>query len=209
MPVGEDQVQHLEFAKHCADQFNAIYGEVLVRPKAVLCTQQIYALYTLQSNTISDLPTASAKRVMSLKDPHLKMSKSHNDENSRIHINDPPQVIGNKIRLALTDSMTGVSYDPTHRPGLSNLLAILSYLDIEQRTAEDLALSYSHMNMREFKVEVTRLVSEGLASVRERYNSLIKAERGGFLDEIAMDGSIKAGRAAKENMATIRQAVGF
>ena len=146
---------------------------------------------------------------MSLKEPQFKMSKSHTDERSRIHVNDTPQVIGDKVRLALTDSVTGVSYDPINRPGVSNLLAIMSYFDKRGRTAEELALIYSDMDIRHFKAEVANFISKGLESVREVYSSLMSAEGGKYLDDIAMNGSVKAREQAKTTMAAVRHIVGL
>ena len=146
---------------------------------------------------------------MSLKDPHLKMSKSHQDTRSRICVNDGFQLISHKIRLALTDSVMGVSYDPINRPGVSNLLTIMAYLDDRARTPEELAQSYRTMSMREFKDEVSKSISDGLASIREKYNSLMSSNKGSFLDDIAIEGSIKAQKDAAETMAAVRQVVGL
>lgn len=146
---------------------------------------------------------------MSLKEPQLKMSKSHTDERSRIHINDTPRVISEKIKFALTDSIAGVSYDPISRPGVSNLLAIMSYFDNRGKTVEELASTYSNMDIREFKSEVTNAISTGLESVRERYNSLWSAEGGKYLDDVAMNGSVKAREQAKTTMAVVRHSVGL
>ena len=160
-------------------------------------------------NSTSNMTLATAKRVMSLKEPQLKMSKSHQDPRSRIHINDDPQLISDKIRLALTDSVKGVSYDPVNRPGVSNLLDIRSYLDGQRRTPEEVAKSCHAMSMQEFKVEVTNSISEGLASIRDKYNSLMNSGGGRFLDEVAMDGSIKARREAEKTMVAVRQVIGL
>lgn len=188
VPVGEDQVQHLEFARQCADQFNTVHGEILVKPQTVL---------------------SSARRVMSLKEPHLKMSKSHQDFRSRIQVNDGPKLIGDKIRLAMTDSMPGVSYEPDHRPGVSNLLAIMSYLDGRGRTAEELARACNSMNMRQFKETVTSAISESLASTRDKYNRLMNKDETHYLDDIVIEGSNKARRQAGKTMAAVRQVVGL
>lgn len=146
---------------------------------------------------------------MSLKEPQLKMSKSHTDERSRININDTPQVISDKIKFALTDSIAGVSYDPISRPGVSNLLAIMSHFDNRGRTVEELVPTYSNMDIRDFKSEVIKAISTGLESVRERYNSLWSAEGVKYLDDVAMDGSVKACEQAKTTMAVIRHAIGL
>ncbi|KAL2037031.1 hypothetical protein N7G274_010316 [Stereocaulon virgatum] len=188
VPIGEDQTQHLEFARECATKFNRAYGEILVEPRTILST---------------------AKRVMSLREPRLKMSKSHQDPRSRIQINDNPQLIRDKIRVALTDSMTGVSYDPANRPGLSNLLDIMSYLDNQRRAPEDFARLYHAMSMRELKIEVTKSITEGLASVRDKYNSLMESDGGRFLDEVGMNGTIKARREAEKTMSAVRRVIGL
>lgn len=146
---------------------------------------------------------------MSLKEPRLKMSKSHEDFRSRIQINDSPEVIGDKIRLALTDSGAGVSYDPESRPGVSNLLAIMSYLDEQGRTAEELAQVCNSMNMRQFKAVVTSAISESLATTRDKYNRIMDKDETHYLDDIAIEGSIKARRQADKTMAAVRQVVGL
>ena len=146
---------------------------------------------------------------MSLKEPRLKMSKSHEDFRSRIQLNDSPEVISDKIRLALTDSITGVSYDPEYRPGVSNLLAIMSYLDEQGRTAEELAQACSSMNMRQFKAAVTNAVSESLASTRDKYNRIINKDETHYLDDIAIEGSDKARRQADKTIAAVRQVTGL
>lgn len=146
---------------------------------------------------------------MSLKEPRLKMSKSHQDFRSRIQINDGPHIIDEKIRLALTDSITGVSYEPEIRPGVSNLLAIMSYLDEQGRTAEELAQACTSMNMRQFKETVASAISEGLASTRDKYNRIMNNDQTHYLDDIAIEGSNKARRQAKQTMAAVRQVIGL
>ena len=157
----------------------------------------------------SDCLVASAKRVMSLHEPHRKMSKSHQDTRSRIHINDDPAAVRDKIRLALTDSVTGVSYDPVNRPGVSNLLTIMSYLDRGGRTPEELATGFKAMSMQDFKDGVSSTISERLAEIRERYNHLMMADMTGFLDNIADEGAVEARRQAEVTMTAVRQVVGF
>ena len=146
---------------------------------------------------------------MSLQDPHLKMSKSHPDLRSRIHINDGPEIVADKIRLALTDSIPGVSYDPERRPGVSNLLNIMSYLDREGRTAHELAQACSSMNMRQFKAMVTSAVSGNLADAREKYNRIMSDRETCYLDDVAIEGSKKARRQAHTIIAKVRQATGL
>lgn len=146
---------------------------------------------------------------MSLKEPRLKMSKSHQDVRSRIQLNDSPEIISDKIRLALTDLVTGVSYDPDHRPGVSNLLAIMSYFDEQGRTAEELAQACNSMNMRQFKATVSSAISESLASTRDKYDRIINNDETHYLDDIAIEGSNKARRQADKTMTVVRQVMGL
>jgi len=157
----------------------------------------------------SDFQPASAKRVMSLKEPELKMSKSHQDARSRIHINDDPRLVSDKLRLALTDSVAGVFYDPWKRPGVSNLLGIMSSLDDRGRTTEELAQACNAMSMRDFKVEVAKSVSDGLATIREKYNRLIHPNEAQYLDNVAEEGSLKARGFAAKTMGAVRKAMGL
>ena len=146
---------------------------------------------------------------MSLNDPRLKMSKSHQDARSRININDDQEVIRNKIRLALTDSINGISYDPVDRPGVSNLLTIMSYLDNDHRTPEELATHSQEMSMRHFKDQVSRTIYERLTCTRERYSFYIQADKASYLDRVIAEGSLKARRQADRILKTVRDKLGF
>lgn len=137
------------------------------------------------------------------------MSKSHQDPRSRLHINDAPEVIGHKVRLALTDLVPGVSYDQVNRPGVSNLLSIMSSLDGRSRTAEDIARACNGMSMREFKAEATTTISSGLITIRERYNRLMNADNAHYLHTVAIEGCVKARKQAGMTMDAVRHAVGF
>ena len=105
VPVGNDQAQHVELARDLAERFNRLYGPVFTVPRAVH-------------------PGATA-RVMDLQNPAAKMSKSIESPGT-IYLLDPADVVRRKIMRAVTDSGTTVTYDPEGRPGVSNLLAILS-----------------------------------------------------------------------------------
>ena len=130
-------IQHLKFARECTKQFNP---QKCPReaPNGSMCVDLTSSTY----NTVINSLLAAAKRVMSLKAPHLQVSRSHQDPRSHIHINDGAQVIEDKIGCVLTDLINGVSYGPANCLGVSNLLEILSYFDHQRRTAEELARSY-------------------------------------------------------------------
>ena len=104
VPVGEDQVQHVELTRDLVNRINNRYGDILTMPKAEL--------------------RKVGKRIMSLSDPTVKMSKS--DPKGDIFLKDEPAVIRKKIMSAVTDSGSEVKYDPENKPGISNLLTIYS-----------------------------------------------------------------------------------
>lgn len=106
VPVGDDQRQHLEITRDVAIRFNGRFGETFVVPKAVT-------------------PKAGA-RVMDLQDPTSKMSKSAASDAGLITLLDDPGIIAKKFKRAVTDSESSVRYDRVSKPGVSNLLEILS-----------------------------------------------------------------------------------
>jgi tryptophanyl-tRNA synthetase len=106
VPVGDDQRHHIELARDIGQRFNHRFGEVFTLPKAVH-------------------PPAGA-RVMDLQDPTIKMSKSQSSEKGIVRVLDDPKRIEKKIKSAVTDSGTDIRYDRDEKPGVSNLLEILS-----------------------------------------------------------------------------------
>lgn len=102
VPVGEDQKQHVDASRDITEAFNKRFGEFFPIPDAIYGTATIYKV-TLDTN---------AKRIMSLNDAKVKMSKSNPLEKSKINITDEADVILSKIRSAKTDAVAGISYDP-------------------------------------------------------------------------------------------------
>lgn len=145
---------------------------------------------------------------MSLSDPTSKMSKSHKLARSRILITDSDDEIRTKISSALTDSTHGLSYDPTLRPGVSNLLSIFSIFDAEKRTPEQLALAYSNTHPRLFKEMVSDAIISGLQGIRARYEELTHGNNR-YLDQVEAEGARKAQKSAEETMSIVRRAVGL
>ncbi|KAL2830626.1 hypothetical protein BJY01DRAFT_227138 [Aspergillus pseudoustus] len=184
VPVGEDQRQHLEFSRYTANSFNHLYGSIFPSPEALI---------------------SPAKRVMSLKEPTLKMSKSHVDERSRIILTDSPDDIRRKVKVALTDSEPGISYDPVRRPGVSNLIEIISHLD--GRSCREITQSYESANLRALKSDVADRIIEVLAPIRDKYYSLMA--NSAHLDAIAEQGAQNARANAEITMNKVRKAMGL
>lgn len=146
---------------------------------------------------------------MSLQQPTQKMSKSAVDPKSRILITDTPDDIHKKIMSSLTDSSNHVSYDPTNRPGVSNLLEILSIFDVQGRTPGELAERLSQASLKDLKQTVSGAVIQGLAGIRERYIDLLSADEGRYIDVVEDKGAKKARASAEETMAVVREATGL
>lgn len=207
VPVGEDQRQHLEFARECAAGFNHTYGgggstgggggssTVLVPPETIV---------------------SPARRVMSLTDPTRKMSKSDANAASRVLITDSAAEIRKKVMRAVTDSQSGfVSYDPAARPGVSNLLEILAVLEGPgtggRRTPAEVAgdFAVSQHPLKALKERTAEVVVAELRDVRERYMELPGDSDGKELDEIEALGAEKARASAEATMKLVKEAVGF
>lgn len=148
---------------------------------------------------------------MSLQEPHLKMSKSHSDPRSRILITDTPETILKKMMAALTDSTNSVSYDTEKRPGVSNLLQLLSHFDAAGRSAEALGSEFGSqgLGLGQFKKVVAETIAEHLAPVRSKYEQVLAEDGGKYLDHVEKQGAIKARESANATMALVREAVGF
>ena len=146
---------------------------------------------------------------MSLQEPHLKMSKSHSDPRSRILVTDRPEEIHQKVMSARTDSINSVSYDPENRPGVSNLLHLLSHFDSHHRSPEDLGTVYSQLGLRDFKTTVFETISSRLEPIRKRYEEVMREDNGAYVDHVERKGAEKARESADATMAVVRDAVGL
>ncbi|EOD46490.1 Tryptophanyl-tRNA synthetase [Neofusicoccum parvum] len=192
VPVGEDQAQHLEFARQCAGSFNHSVGQrpVLLPPDTIL---------------------SPARRVMSLVRPEKKMAKSDENPKSRILLNESSEQVRQKIKGAKTDSIEGVSYEPDRRPGVSNLLEIMFYLEAGEEGApascDELAQDCKDLSMRAFKERVMDVVDRRLAPMRDRYAELIQADS--VLEDVAEEGARKARESASVTIKEVKEAVGL
>lgn len=145
---------------------------------------------------------------MSLRDPKLKMSKSDADPRSRILLTDSPEDINKKIRLAVTDSEPNISYDPDLRPGVSNLLDILSSFNIDHRSGKDLSIDFRYSSMKAFKEHVAKTINEQLRDTRDRYLDIVH-NRQEHLESVAAIGGQKASAHAESTMRLIRTSLGL
>ncbi|TFL00983.1 hypothetical protein BDV98DRAFT_568241, partial [Pterulicium gracile] len=187
VPVGEDQQQHLELARDIADSFNRTF-------------KRKHPMFPLPRPVITP-----SRRVLSLRDPSAKMSKSAPDSSSRIMLTDTSTQISKKIKSAVTDSTTGISYDPINRPGISNLLTIVS--SCTEQSMEDVCAQYKDFGHGEFKEVVIGVVEGLFRGPREEYARIRGDER--HLVEVARKGAEKARARSEVTMREVRERVGL
>ncbi|KAJ1886227.1 Tryptophan--tRNA ligase, mitochondrial [Kickxella alabastrina] len=185
VPVGEDQVQHLELARDLAVHFNKTFKTKRFSPPTGMLT--------------------ATKRVMSLKDPLRKMSKSDPNEQSRITLSDTDDQIVKKIKKAPTDAITGISFDPKARPGVSNLLSI--YAAMKDVDAQVAAVEMREMSNAQMKEMVAQAVVEGVAPIRQRMRELM--DDPAYLDNVLRDNEDRARETAEKSWQEIAQRVGL
>jgi tryptophanyl-tRNA synthetase len=185
VPVGEDQVQHVELTRDIAIRFNHRFGDTLVVPKATL-------------------PTVGA-RIKDLQHPTAKMSKSVESPQGTILVLDEPKAITKKVKSAVTDSDTAVRFDVEAKPGISNLLALLSVAT--GRAVPDLEAEYGTGGYGTFKGAVAEALVEYLRPTRERYQEL--AADPAELARLLAVGAARASEIADATMARVRAATGL
>ena len=184
VPIGADQKQHLELARDIAERFNSIYGDVFIVPDGYF-------------------PKVGA-RVMSLQDPSRKMSKS-DPEDTYIAILDKPDVIARKLKRAVTDCENSISFDPENKPGVSNLLSIMSALS--GKAIEDIIEEYDGKGYGIFKSAVADSIISALEPIQKEYEHIIADKA--YLEKVMTDGAQRASHIAYKTMLKVRRKVGI
>lgn len=146
VPVGEDQVQHIEFARDIAQRFNTMFGETFVIPKAII--------------------TKEVARVMSLQDPTKKMSKSDENQNGVVRLIDDADTIRSKVKRAVTDSGTDVRA-AADKPALTNLLGI--YSQFANMPIAEIEKQYVGKQYGEFKADLAEVIVKALEPMQKKY----------------------------------------
>ncbi|KAG4303966.1 hypothetical protein PORY_002619 [Pneumocystis oryctolagi] len=186
VPVGEDQTQHLELTCTISRLFNRTFSEnIFTSPKVIL---------------------TPSKRIMSLRNPKQKMSKSDPDPNSRILITDSSDVIEFKISNAVTDSYHGITYDPDKRPGIANLLQIMVSLDYPDSDIVEIAKDNSNISHKAFKSLVANSIYTFFAPIRERYYNIIARDISLYIEE-NIKGTQKAQKLASHTMEQVKTCI--
>lgn len=186
VPVGEDQLQHIQLTQHLSRIFNTRYGQTFPICHAMIDNQE-------------------AARIRSLRNPSKKMSKSDLDTKATINIRDDPDVIVEKIKKAVTDFTSDVTYDPTNRPGVSNLIAIHSLvtgLPIDKVVEEAKTIDTGR-----YKLRVAEAVVEHLKPIKTKIDQ--RLARKNELIYILEQGAEKARHHAQETMLDVKQKMGL
>ncbi|OXT07483.1 tryptophan--tRNA ligase [Thermoanaerobacterium thermosaccharolyticum] len=183
VPVGNDQKQHLELTRDIAIRFNNRFGETFVVPEPMI------------------LKTGS--RIMSLTEPDKKMSKSSENQYSKINLLDEPSQIKKKIMRAVTDSENVIRYDPENKPGLSNLLTLYSsFTDISIEEAE---ARFKGQGYGTLKKELADVIVERLSEIQNNYKNLDL----NYINEILKEGAEKASSIAKVTIERVKDKMGL
>jgi len=185
VPVGDDQRQHIELTRNIAERFNSRFGETFTIPKGVF-------------------PEEGA-RIKNLQEPERAMSTTIGAEQGVVRLVDEPDVIRRKFKTAVTDSGKDVRHDPAQKPGISNLIEIMSvatgesFADIESR--------YDGTGYGQFKEDVGEAVVQLLAPIQDRFRELRSDDA--ELQRLLRVGADKATEASAPTLAAMYERMGF
>jgi len=184
VPVGDDQVQHIELARSIAKKFNAKFGEFFKEPKEILTT---------------------AKRIMSLTSPDKKMSKSLGEKNY-IALSDTPEIIKKKIQSATTDFGSATNNKIS---GGRNLLNLLKEFSSDKNIIAKFETDYKNGSLKysELKPVLAEAIIAALKPIQERRAELLKDKK--YVTEILAAGAIKAHAIADKNLLEIKKLIGI
>lgn len=182
IPVGEDQVQHVEITRDLVNRINNRYGDILVMPKAEM--------------------RKVGNRIMSLSNPLVKMSKS--DPKGDIFLKDDLAVIRKKIMSAVTDSGSEVKYDKENKPGISNLLTI--YAALKEISIEEAEATFKDARYGDFKKAVADVVCEELGAFQARYREILESKA---YEKVLAEGAVRASKVANETLKRVQNAIGL
>ena len=184
VPVGKDQVQHIELARTIARKFNQKFGETFVEPKAML-------------------PKLGAK-IMALNNPKQKMSKSLGPQ-SYVSLFEEPEEINKKIMSAVTDTGKQIKYDLQKKPGISNLLTIYSLFS--EKSIKEIEKTFKGKGYAYFKKSLAELLINSLEHFRRKRKELLRREV--YVQETLKVGTKRASVIAKSTIQETRAKMGL
>ncbi|MFI9260423.1 tryptophan--tRNA ligase [Streptomyces sioyaensis] len=185
VPVGEDQRQHLELTRDLADRFNTRFGDTFTIPNPYIVKE--------------------TAKIFDLQDPSIKMSKSASSPKGIIDLLDDPKVTAKKVKSAVTDTDTVIRFDREAKPGVSNLLTILSTLT--GTSVPDLERSYEGKMYGALKTDLAEVMVDFVTPFRDRTQEYLDDPE--TLDAILAKGAEKARAVAAETLATTYDRLGL
>ncbi|XP_017030886.1 tryptophan--tRNA ligase, mitochondrial isoform X2 [Drosophila kikkawai] len=186
VPVGADQLPHIQLAQHLARTYNSCYGETFPVCEAIV-------------------ENGEASRILSLQDPGQKMSKSIGDLLATINLADSPDLITKKINSAVTDFTSDISYNPNKRPGVSNLVTIHS--QVTGQTIKSVVDEATTLDTAKYKERVAEAVIEHLSPIREEIKHHL-ARRNEMIHLLEV-GASKARQQAQHTLSDVKQRLGL
>lgn len=184
VPVGVDQLQHLELARNIVQRFNGIYGDVFTMPEGYV--------------------TKSTAKVMSLQDPAKKMSKSDENPNASVWVLDDRDTIIRKFKRAVTDSETEVCAREG-KDGIINLMSI--YGAVTGKSNEEIEAEFKGKGYGEFKLAVGEAVADNLAPMQSEYKRLSEDKQ--YIEQCMKSGAEKAFKVSRKTLSKVQKKVGF
>ena len=184
VPVGEDQAQHVELTRTLAKRFNQRFGETFVVPEVMIKKE--------------------TARIMGLDNPGKKMSKDTDNIYNYIALTDPPDLIRDKIKKAVTDSGKEIIYRPD-KPALANLLSIFSLAS--NQSIKELEKQYQGRGYAEFKKDLAEAIIEFLRPFQEKYAEFDKDD--GAVLKILNRGAEQARAITAAKMAEVKKKIGL
>lgn len=183
VPVGDDQVQHVELARDLAKRFNHDFKDAFKIPE-----------YKIRKE---------GARIMGLDDPSKKMSKSADSPSNFLGLTDSPELIRKKIMRAVTDSGSEIKYDRQNKPAISNLLTIYSLLS--GSSVKELEKKYTDRGYGDFKKDLAEVAARFIAEFQAKYNKISDKQ----VEKILLAGAKQAKLVAAKKMLQVRKAIGL
>lgn len=184
VPVGHDQLQHVELARDIANRFNHFYGDTLTVPEAYI--------------------PKVGKRIMSLQTPEMKMSKSDPNPNGFVKLLDDPDTIMRKFKRAVTDSDNTIKASP-EKPGVTNLLSI--YSAVTNKTIEESEREFEGFGYGDFKVAVGEAVVSALKPLQTEFDKLSKDKA--YVESVYKKGAEIANYLSNKTLRKVYKKIGF
>ena len=184
VPVGIDQKQHVEICRDIASRFNSKYGETFILPQPYI--------------------SSTGFKIMGLQDPSKKMSKSDDNDNDVIFIEDDDETIRRKFKRAVTDSLNRIKYCEEQK-GVSNLLTIFSAMT--GISIEDAEKHFEGRGYGELKSETAESVIAVISPIRNKMQEFLKDKNS--LENMMKIGKEKAERLANKTLSKVYKRVGL